>query len=150
MRHGQGTSGEGERFGRSCPSSILLRYPCLDQSSYLPTKGSQISSSHCVGCVGDEDLVCRPHHHQAGRGTQSLCMGGKVGVSQTSACNWVSSQFLCRAQRRRTRKERRSTCICTSSSSPSGKACPGQTGIPGGSCPSHPHIPQTFMGAFKL
>jgi len=46
-------------------------------------------------------------------------MGGKVGVIQTSACNCVSPQFLCRARRRR-RKERRSTCTCTSSSSQSG------------------------------
>lgn len=66
-----------------------------------------------------------------GAGGKSLCLGGKVGVTQTSACNCVSPQFPCRAQRRR-RKERRSTCTCTSSSSRSGKACPGRAG----SCPA--------------
>lgn len=82
-----------------------------------------------VAEVGDEYLVCKPCRHGCLDAKlawgHKVCMGGKMGVIQTLACNCVSPQFLCRAQRRR-RKERRSTCTCTSSSSRSGKACPGK------------------------
>lgn len=82
-----------------------------------------------VAEVGDEYLVCKPCRHGCLdaqlAGGDKVCMGGKMGGIQTLACNCVSPQFLCRAQRRR-RKERRSTCTCTSSSSQSGKASPGK------------------------